>query len=133
MSWEWIVVIVMVPIVYLAICRFLNSRANYYQIATEKTDWRKRKYYKLKPIIGYLLISILLEEDKVEKKVIIMSILALINAICMFATALVSYYVNIRFVPAIFWFTGLVILVFTGAFANYNDRTVWDIWGRKKK
>ena len=85
----------------------------------------------MKPIAGYLLISILLEEDKVEKKVIIMSILALINAICMFATALVSYYVNIRFVPAIFWFTGLVSMLFIPV--NFNDRTVWDIWGRKKK
>lgn len=128
MEWNWILAIFVVPIAYLCICRILNVKANYYLSVIDKMDDRKIKFYTINKFAKYILISFLLFEDKVAKRVLILSILGEINAIFMCVSAVISYFIVFKYIPIIFYVTGLIIIACIPV--NFYDKRVW---GKKNK
>lgn len=123
MEWNWILAIFVIPIVYLCICRVLNAKANHYLSVIDKIENRKIKFYTIKKFVKYILISFLLFEDKVAKRVLVLSILSAINAILMCVSAVISYFIVFKYIPIIFYVIGLIIIACIPV--NFYDKRVW--------
>lgn len=120
------------PMIFLIISRILNSKINIYLHATEYKYNYRLKFYNMK-VGRFFFISVFCRDVMVAKRVIIYSVISLINTLFMIISALISYFFEIEYLFAIFELIALIILVFLLASANFRDRTVWTIWGTRKK
>ena len=122
--------IIIIPAIFFVLSRFLNSTANHCLVTKSfrKTNKRPIKFYTMGKK-RYLLISIFCAEKEVAKKVIIYSILSIVNTFFMIASALITYYFRIKYLPIIFLGLGVIIIINIIVTADYYDRTVWT-WRR---
>ncbi len=122
---------VIIPIVIYLLSRVFNGQGNYYLTVKEDVV-KKRKFYKMGKF-RYVLVSIFCHEDYVAKCIIVMSILCLINSLLISVSALILYYTNISVFFIIFSLSGVILIIISGCFANFRDKTVWTDWGGRKK
>lgn len=130
MSYE-VIIILSITVLIFMFNRFMCSKANYYlnQINHLNT---KLVFYKL-GIGRYFLVSVFCFEANVSKRIIVYSVLNLINILLSIISAVISIYNCYDKIILIFLVCGILELIIIIYTANFNDKTVWSNWGTRKR
>lgn len=118
---NWLII----PVIIFIFSRTTASHANYYLNAKRKQNGRIG-FIKMN-FIRYILISVFCKESDVASRVLIMSILSILNCGLIIASILLWFFYGS------FWWIGFVVccclagglLLIMNLFANYRDKTIW--------
>lgn len=128
-------VVLIVPIIALVVCRVLCAKANYYCNATvqQRSLIQKKaiKFYDMK-LARYFVISVLCKHSTVARRVLWCAVLSIADFIAILATALVYIYIDVSVYLIISCSLAVVLMVVLLVFANFNDTSIWSIWGNPK-
>ena len=130
MSYE-VIIILSITVLIFMFNRFMCSKANYYLNQINHLN-AKLKFYEL-GIARYFLVSVFCFDANVSKRIIVYSVLNLINILLSIISAVISIYIIHDKIILIFLVCGvleLIIIIYT---ANFNDKTIWSNWGTRKR
>ncbi len=128
-----ITLIVIVPIVFYALSRFLNAQVNYYLTVIADRGHKLIKFSKLSHVSSFMLISFFCKENLVAKRVIVFSILSFICAILMSISTIIAYELSVKYLPIAFWILSFIMLTVLLVSVHFRDLSVWTFWGTRKK